>query len=181
MEQNESLQEKYDGHFSKGHIPPLYGDNFRAGNITWKRLSQIAFDQIGRVLVCHLLIEAHLDKFIELSMPRGFSLDKANMTFSQNLAFMSKHAILNDYQFVEAIHVINKIRNDFSHNIETQLSSERIDIIVKALNCYSKNKSHKYTPPTRDTHTDLAIIEEFTSLFCAFFSGATTSLTGHFR
>jgi len=166
----DSAQDLIDDVF-KGSLPHLFGDDFNKGKITWKRLPAIRYDVLGRILVCHLLIENHIDKYIELSLPSDFDLEKARMSFSQKVEFAAKSHFMVAFNFVQAVKVLNKIRNSFSHDIQSGIKEDQIQVVLNVLNEYKKSAEKPITMPTRKTHTDVAIIEFFTNLFCAYFAG----------
>jgi len=175
MENNVSQNEKnskIDKIFTKANLPPLFGENFSKVNISWKRLNNIAFEDLGRILICHLLIETHLNKLIELEMPKHFDIDYANLNFSQKIKLMRNHRIFEKVGFYQGIITINKIRNRFSHNIEATIEDSEIGIIVSILKKYSSDDvSDPFKEVNIETYSNLAIIELFVSLYCAYNSG----------
>jgi len=154
-----------------GH-PPIFGDDFKKGNITWKHVNPVPHDVIGRVLVCHLLLEIYIDKFIELNT-REFNPGKADLGFSQKIAFVSSHPMITDHSFYDGIVAINKIRNKLAHNLLSEINPTDIKTIIVCIKSYNNKTKRKIKPlPTIETYTEVAIIEFFTQIFCAFVAGA---------
>jgi hypothetical protein len=164
--------------FSLDNLPPLFGDNFVKGNINWKRLENVEFETLGRILVCHLLIETHLNKLLELRLPNGLDIDEANLSFNQKLKLMRNDKVFINHDFYNPISIVNKIRNKFSHNIEAVIEPNEIGIIESMLKKYNEeNDKDSAFNIDVSTHTSLAIIETFTSLFCAYTAGYCSALT----
>jgi len=173
----EQLNKKVDKIFNNGSIPPIYGNNFSKGNLSWKRIDGIEFENIGRILICHLLIETHLNKLIELQMPKGFDIDAANLTFSQKLKMLQPNHIFKKVNFHKGITTINKIRNKFSHNIEAFMDHQDVEAIKLFLIDYdNKNIKDQKVENDYNNYSNLAIIEDFTSLFCAYCAGYCSAI-----
>lgn len=165
--------------FSKSTLPPLFGANFGKGNLTWKRLENIDFEKVGRILVCHLVIESYLNKLIELRAPSGLDVNGANLNFSQKLRMVQNDHVFKEHDFHQGITIINKIRNKFSHNIEAEINKNEVGILKSILEKFDDKKAGKKKRIQGDRiYTDLAIIEDFTSLTCAYMAGYCSALVG---
>jgi len=153
--------------FSNGHLPPLFGDSFR-DNPNWERLTGVEYELIGRILICHLLIEHYLTKFIELETPKGYNWDESRLTFSQKLKLVNKHSILSKFHLIEGMTLINKIRNRFSHNIKAKIISSDITSLKKVIIEFQKqvNSSSEIV-----ISGDIEIIETFTTFALSFIAG----------
>jgi hypothetical protein len=77
--------EKVDKIFSNDSLPSLFSDTFRDLDVKWNKIEGIDFELVGRVLICHLIIEHYLTVFIELEISRKLTLDKLRLTFSQKI------------------------------------------------------------------------------------------------
>lgn len=162
------------------HLPPLFSTSFSKNDISWKSLERVDYDIIGRILVSHLCIETYINKYIELRLPKTFDLESANLTFSQKLKTLKKDFATMPLDFYTGINIINKIRNRYSHNLESKIEASEIGIIRGLLKEYYSNKSNSKSKirssklPTDSSNADVASIQQFTNLFCAFIAGACT-------
>lgn len=162
-------------------IPILFGDNFNADNISWRKLDSISYTVIGKILVCHLLIENHLDKYIELRTPKGFNFTKTKLTFSQKVSLLENDHIMIKYHFVEPVKSLNRIRNLYAHDIDAKLGTKSLEGILKFLKFYQKRSKFEISLKELIEGKEVEVIEKFTTIFCSFFAGACTALTGHFH
>jgi|GEM_PF-5628333 len=164
------------------HLPPLFSPTFSNDDISWKPLEKIEYDVIGRILVSHLCIETYINKYIELRLPKTFDLDSANLTFSQKLKILKKDFSSMPIDFYTGINIINKIRNRYSHNLESNIDPSEIGIIQRLLKeSQSKKTKNKgqidlTKAENASVNPDILLIENFTNLFCSFLAGACTIL-----
>src|SRR5258706_2169561 len=165
---------KTDRIFPQDSLPPLFGENFSSTASDWKRLSGIEFEKVGRILICHLLIEHHINKLIELRGPSDFDWDESRLTFSQKIKLMRKDHAFREFDFIKGIQIINKLRNKFAHSLEFEIQEKDVLPIVEIINEF--RKKHSSDKPMDFEHSTIATIEEFTGLFCAYFAGYCTSL-----
>jgi hypothetical protein len=156
--------------FSDNNLPWLLNKNYRHNSEDIKKSTGIEFEKIGRVLACHLFIEHYLTKLIELKTPVQFDWDESKLTFAQKLKLVKKFMFsLKKTHFYQGIETINKIRNKLSHNIEASIEINDINVIKAVLKSNfeeSESESHN-----QFEYSDLAIIELFTSIFCAYVHG----------
>jgi hypothetical protein len=174
MEAKKHKSKRIDKVFDKNTVP-VFGDDFRKGNITWKRIKSLPHTIIGRVLVCHLFIETYMDKFIAINLYE-FNPGKADLAFSQKIALVSPHPMFREFFFYDGIIAINKIRNKLAHNFLSELNKDDIKTIIGCIKSYNEKTERKLKDiPSLETHTEVAVIEYFTSIFCAFMGGACAS------
>lgn len=158
-------------------FPPLFGEDFSKGNLNWKRLDNVEFEKIGRVLACHLVIENYLNKLLELRLPDFIDIDAANLNFNQKLKMLRNDHSFAFVNFYQGITIINKIRNKYSHHIEAEIDSSEMGILKSILTDYANKINDKTSPPSnKDGVDDITTIEAFTSAFCAFIAGYCSSL-----
>jgi len=160
--------------FTKENLPPVFGENFKAGNYDWKKLTGIDFETVGRILVCHLLLEQHLNKLIELRTPVNFNWNESRLTFTQKLNLLKKDHAFAEYKFFKGLEVINKIRNKYSHSLEVQIAETDLRIISE-INSSSKKKQTSHVNEEFE-HSQIAIIESFTLFFCSYIAGYCTCM-----
>jgi hypothetical protein len=165
-----------DSHFSEEYLPRLLGDD--VNNPNWKDLTNVKFEKIGRVLICHLLIEAHINRFIEAKSPKDFNFDTARLNFMQKLNIVKNSNAISGEDFYPSVLAVNRIRNSFSHTLGGEISLDDIRIIETFLKKYDENHRDKEyaLKATLETHMPIAILEVFTSLFCAYFAGYCAAL-----
>ena len=176
-------QAKYFANAKNGRIPlpPLFGQDFKKGNLNWKRLDEVEFEQIGRILTCHLVIETYLNKLLELRFADDVDIDAANLNFSQKLKMLRKHHAFQYVDFYHGISILNKIRNKYSHHLEAKIDSSEIGIIQSIMNTYSNKVNREPFVLTKSEDYEVIVIETFTSIFCAFVAGYCSSIVEEWR
>lgn len=168
LQMTQSEKKKIDNIFSHDSLPPLFSDSFRDLDVKWNRIEGINFDTVGRILICHLIIEHYINIFIELEASKAFDFTGAKLTFSQKLKLIYKVEAFKERGIIKGIETLNKIRNKFSHNLTVQIDEADIIFLKEVV-----DNIHK---PEADEHvySDLAVIELFTSMTCAFMAGYCT-------
>ena len=82
------------------------------------------------ILKFHLLLEALFEKVIKKSFIYPKPILESELTFSQKHAIVKSICYQDDISIVfKDIHILNKIRNEFSHNLE----SKRYEKLIKSL------------------------------------------------
>lgn len=161
-------------------IPPKFNEDFMQNGPEWQKVKGLDFENIGRILICHLSIEHYINKLIEFQTPTDFNWDDSRLSFSQKLKLLSKNSRLNRHQIVKGIETLNKIRNKFSHNLEAKIDPVCVDVIREILFKFrvsvKKNESEKEIKQFLDLYNDIALIESFTNFVCAFIAGYCHSL-----
>jgi uncharacterized protein YlxP (DUF503 family) len=158
--------------FTNDSLPSLFADSFRELDVKWNKIEGIEFELVGRILICHLIIEHYLTVFIELEISRKLNLDKIRLTFSQKLKLIEDNEALRERGIIKGIEIINKIRNKFSHNLKVVIEKSDIKYLQTVI-----SNIHKKDSITIDEieYSDLATIEAFTSMICAFMAGYCTA------
>lgn len=170
---------------SKKSLPPLF-DNITEGKIVWKNLEDVDYDTIGKILVSHLLIESYITKYIHLRIPKSFDIDSANLTFSKKLAIIKPDLENMPVNFYDGINIINKIRNTYSHNLESNINASQIGVIKLFLKEYGRMykvpdvvEKNLHPDSISNSAANITVIESFTNLFCTWLAGACTVLVKH--
>lgn len=104
-------------------LPPLFSSNEK-GEIIWKKVEEIDYDQIGILLCCHLIIEHYLDEYIKLKSDKKFNWAAARLTFNQKVSLLSTVVTPEKYNCIPAIKHLNSLRNKLSHKVDTKLSKD---------------------------------------------------------
>ncbi len=102
-------------------LPPLLSE-VKDGEIIWKKINSIDFDEIGHLLCCHLIIEHYLEEYIKSKSDKKFNWDKAKLSFNQKLSLLAADGISNNVDFIPAIKHLNILRNKLSHNLDVKLT-----------------------------------------------------------
>lgn len=161
-------------------IPPKFNEDFLKNGPEWQKVKGLDFENVGRILICHLSIEHYINKFIEFQTPTDFNWDDSRLSFSQKLKLLSNNHSLNKHEIIKGIESLNKIRNKYSHNLEAKIDSKDITIIKKILLDFriinKKNKTEKEIKHFLDLYDDIALIESFTNFVCAYIAGYCHSL-----
>jgi hypothetical protein len=158
--------------FTGDSLPPLFSDSFRDLEVNWNKIEGVDFELVGRILICHLLLEHYINMFIELETSKEFDFNNARLSFSQKLKLISKIESFKEVGIIKGIEILNKIRNKFSHNLKVQIDSNDIVYIKSVVDKIGTNES---SPADDNEYSDLATIESFTSMTCAFMAGYCTA------
>lgn len=159
---------KIDKILSAENLPPLLADSFLNFEIKWDKIEGVNFENMGRVLTCHLLIEHHIEMFIKLESNKSLDFANSRLTFSQKLSLIGKIEAFNERGIIKGYEKLNKLRNRFSHSLKVEIEKNDINFL--------KDVILKINPENRELHnySDLAIIELFTLSTCAFMAGYCT-------
>lgn len=166
------INERVDKIFTNDTLPSLFSDSFRELDVKWNKIEGVDFEIVGRVLICHLIIEHYLTVFIELEISRKLTLDKLRLTFSQKLKLIDDNEALKERGIIKGIEIVNRIRNKFSHNLKVQIDQKDIVFLKNVID----NIRDKDSIAIENTeYSNVAIIESFTSMVCAFMAGYCTA------
>jgi len=114
-------------------LPPLVG-NISEGSITWQRLDNINYEELGYFLSCHLIIEHYLDEYLKAEY-KTLSWDDCKLTFAQKINLLSNFQISEPYkELIPSIKAMNKIRNKISHRVNFKISIDDLEPLK-----YSRN------------------------------------------
>ena len=166
------IKEKVDKIFTNDSLPSLFSDSFRELDVKWNKIEGVNFELVGRVLICHLIIEHYLTVFIELEISRKLTLDKLRLTFSQKMKLIDDNEALKDRGIIKGIEIVNKIRNKFSHNLKVEIDDNDIKFLKSVVD---KIRDKDSIAIENIEYSDIATIESFTSMICAFMAGYCTA------
>lgn len=143
-------------------LEPHWGEveeEFDRANREFLRLAAIDHDPIGRVLRAHLIIENFLTRFIEQGL--GIEdLGEARLSFAQKVALLPNGR--DSSAFVKpGITQLNKVRNKFGHNLETEVRRGDLSAIYGVLEV--ARRGQRFRNP-------IDAIEAFAPVACAFLS-----------
>ncbi len=150
-------------------LPPLVSEIID-GKVIWQQLENIDYETLGYFLSCHLIIEHYMDEFIK-AMTSKLDWESAKLSFGQKIALISGFNIIEPHNFIPAIKHLNSLRNKFSHKIDFKLSTEDLLPFVHFLKKAYKAQHELPTNP-------IGILEEFTSMTCAWLAGYISSHAG---
>lgn len=171
IKKSKQTKEKVDNYFTHDSLPSLFSDSFRELDVKWNKIEGVNFELVGRILICHLIIEHYLTVFIELEISRKLTLDKIRFTFSQKLKLIEDNEALKETGIIKGIEIVNKIRNKFSHNLKVDINNNDIKYlkgVVDKIRDKGSNENENIE------YSDIATIESFTSMICAFMAGYCT-------
>lgn len=73
------------------------------------------------ILKGHLLVERQLEKYLVQRLPNPSALNGENLKFGRKLAFVRALSKDPDDEWLwDALHVLNKLRNELAHQLESQ-------------------------------------------------------------
>jgi hypothetical protein len=172
IKKSKQTKEKIDNYFTHDSLPSLFSDSFRELDVKWNKIEGVNFELVGRILICHLIIEHYLTVFIELEISRKLTLDKIRLTFSQKLKLIEDNEALKETGIIKGIEIVNMIRNKFSHNLKVVINNNDIKYLKSVVDKIRDKGSNENE---NIEYSDIATIESFTSMICAFMAGYCTS------
>ncbi|WP_270428422.1 hypothetical protein [Acinetobacter johnsonii] len=150
-------------------LPPLVG-NISEGSITWQRLDNINYEELGYFLSCHLIIEHYLDEYLKAEY-KTLSWDDCKLTFAQKINLLSNYQISEPYkELIPSIKAMNKIRNKISHRVNFKISIDDLEPLKYYL--YGAFEKNKEEIPS----TILELLDVYTMMVCVLFAGAISRL-----
>ena len=94
-------------------------------------------DDLGMVVRAHIHVEAMLLEMIDLLVPNPEPLKKMELEFHQRVTLAVALGKLDEKE-APALRALGKLRNDFAHRLDTQLSKDRVNNLYNALSADQK-------------------------------------------
>jgi hypothetical protein len=110
-------------------------------------------DELGIVVRAHICIEAKLLELLEVLVTNSRHLERMNLEFEQRVHLAVALGLSEEH--APALLSLGKLRNDFAHQLDTQLSEQHANNLYEALSpsdkttlqlIYKRMKSHMRTP-----------------------------------
>lgn len=149
-------------------MPPLFSST-ENGEIIWKKMEAIDYDQIGILLCSHLIIEYYLDEYIKWRSNKEFNWVAAKLTFNQKISLLSTIKMPEKFNCIPAIKHLNTLRNKISHQVDSKLSKDDLLPIIHYL-----EKANNINLATKDV---TEVLNVFLISVCTWFASTLTALT----
>ena len=115
-------------------------------------------DTLGRVLKCHLIVEHYLNRFLVAHFGID-NFDEVRLTFAQKANLIPDRATAVSFIKLGIVR-LNKIRNQFSHSLGTEISdADDLGSMRTALEIFRSGVTFK---------SPIETIEAFSTLACTF-------------
>jgi hypothetical protein len=167
MKKKQTVKKIFDEYHG---VPPLFSSSFRNSGKDWIPISSIDYETVGRILICHLIIEHYIINFLAVNTRPDISWTDAKLTFYQKILLLKKMSPFSDNDLIKGVEIVNNIRNKFSHNLNATIEESKIRELKKIINDMG-NEIDKLPL----TFEKIALIELFTSLFCSYMAGYCTA------
>jgi hypothetical protein len=134
-----------------------FDQNFEIENEHFKSLLKTEYDDLGRILKSHLIIESYMNRF--LTSHYGIdNFDDVRLSFAQKTKLLP--AAANAVAFVKpGIQKLNTIRNRFGHNLNAIVEMHELGAI---------NDIVGLIRPTAQFNCSADKIEAFTTIACTW-------------
>lgn len=153
-------------------LPPLVSDTSN-GSVTWQRLENINYEELGYFLSCHLIIEHYIDEYLKVEY-EDLNWEESKLTFSQKINLLSNFPISEPYkQLIPSIKSLNKLRNKISHRVNFRISINDLEPLKHYL--YEAYKENKGKVPS----TTLELLDSYTMMVCVIFASTISALVRH--
>lgn len=126
---------------------------------------------IGRFLVCHLLIEFYLTRYLESAYPTMPRLSEARLSFAQKLELAVSPTVPLAL-WHDGIRCLNRLRNRIAHNVTFEPSEQDLQPISQIVNIWH-NAAGK--PPV----AGIEMVEALTGYVCMQLSASVDSMSRH--
>ena len=123
----------------------------------FKALLKSDHTRSGRILKCHLIAETYVEKYLcdKLSLS---TISSARLSYFQMVMLLPEHsgppAIIKP-----GLLLLNKIRNKFAHNLDTDVSVDELQLMIDVLRISGRNANEL---------SAVDAIESFTALACTW-------------
>ena len=91
----------------------------------------LAEDELGCVIRSHLYIEAQIDHYLELAVAHPKHLKDLDLSYAKKIELMC--CLGFDAQFRGPLKRLNKLRNDFAHDLSSRLSQKVVNDLYNVL------------------------------------------------
>lgn len=130
-------------------------------------------EQIGYILICHLIIEHYIDTYIEQVAENSkvkFNWKGAKLTtFNQKLELLINLHPGEQFNCISTIKALNIVRNKLSHNLNMELDYKTL----KPIYDYLENATGK----KYDGYSVNEILQKFTTNVSAYFAERFVAIT----
>lgn len=164
-------REKFEDFMMKNTrgLPPLV-ENISNGSVTWQRLDNINYEELGYFLSCHLIIEHYIDEYLKVEYG-SLTWEDCKLTFSQKISLLSKFDISEPYkELIPSIKAMNKIRNKISHRVDFKITTDDLEPLKYYLYGVYGEKKDKIPSNT------LKLLDNYTMMVCVVFASTISAL-----
>ena len=126
-------------------------------NKRFKALLRSDHTKSGRILKCHLIAETYVEKYLceKLSLS---TISSARLSYFQKVMLLPEH-IAPPAIIKPGLLLLNRIRNKFAHNIDTDVSIDELQAMVDVLRISDRSTNEL---------SAVDAIESFTALACTW-------------
>lgn len=110
-----------------------------------------AEDEIGLIVRAHLYVEVGLNRLIESVLVNRNALKVADLKFSLKLRLARALGAIEEND-QRACMVLNKLRNDFAHDLQSELTEQNESDLFKALGADMQEKVESACTPEQWKH-----------------------------
>jgi hypothetical protein len=92
-------------------------------NARWAGFWDRNADHLGALLICHLVVEHHIDGWLAAANPGMKPVSETRLSFAQKMDLLDNVEATVQW-LLPGIRRLNRIRNQFAHNLEAAISDE---------------------------------------------------------
>lgn len=92
-------------------------------NARWIGFWDRNVDHLGALLICHLVVEHHIDEWLAAANPGMKPVSETRLSFAQKMDLLDNVEATVQW-LLPGIRRLNRIRNQFAHNLEAAISDE---------------------------------------------------------
>jgi hypothetical protein len=92
-------------------------------NARWVSFWDRNADHLGTLLICHLIVEHHIDEWLEAANPGMKPVGETRLSFAQKMELLDGVEATVQW-LLPGLRRLNRIRNRLAHNLEAAISDD---------------------------------------------------------
>jgi hypothetical protein len=130
------------------------------------------------ILVCHIIVEFTLNKFIEFAAPAQTNVTRERFSFAQKISILHMLGFPPDPSLIPSLDILNRLRNQVAHTLD--LDREQVDLLIRI------NDGESNERKTLDDRARVKAVKLITRFICGHIAGViygmnAVALTGSRR
>jgi hypothetical protein len=148
---------------------PHIEEDFAAFKLSYEKLYQVDYEMRTIILQSHLVLEYHINKYLEAANPAAPNILSARLTFPQKLE-LADHPQVNFSFLISGMLAMNGLRNKIAHRLDYIPKKADWDPIRQCVQTWN-TAAGKPIPAS-----EIELLRVFTEMACVFLHGDTQAI-----